>query len=376
VVSNALLIRKLDFKRLAVVDAVSYSVGFGVVGISLAFYGLGVWALAFSTLVQKACRAALLYRAARHPLVLKIRNPELAQLMSFGMGLSLTRVFNQLASRGDYFIVGRWLGPESLAFYERAYRLVDMLAVKLAGVLTKVAFPGLSRIQDDTGALRRVFLQGSAFLAMLYFPIAVFLIFSGSGLVVLLFGSQWADVGAPFQVLSLGLPFRSLSKFSEALTRAKGAVYGSAWRAFVYALAVVLGALGGVMWGIIGVAGGVLLAGLIRYVIISQLCLKLLRLPVRKLAIRLVPALLLGLVQATGLMLLESFFSTRDVTLLGLLTGQLAMCFFTVGLLYLCFPGSWLWRDTLQLIQMLRKTLVERSLGSPEGNSNSLTVQQ
>ena len=59
VVSVALLRRELQFRLLTVIEIISYAVGFGVVGISMAMLGYGAWSLIAANIVQPLCLVAL-----------------------------------------------------------------------------------------------------------------------------------------------------------------------------------------------------------------------------------------------------------------------------------------------------------------------------
>jgi O-antigen/teichoic acid export membrane protein len=92
-------------------------------------------------------------------------------------------------------------------------------------------------------------------------------------LVTVAFGSRWQALVPAFQVLILGMMFRMSSRMSESLARATGRVYRRAWRQWLYAGLVFLGAVVGQRWGITGVAVGVLGALLANYLLMAHLSL-------------------------------------------------------------------------------------------------------
>ncbi len=69
-------------------------------------------------------------------------------------------------------------------------------------------------------------------------------------LVAVAFGSRWEGLVPPFQVLGLGMMFRTCYRMSDSLSRATGKVYRRAWRQGLYARLVFLGALVGQTWGV------------------------------------------------------------------------------------------------------------------------------
>jgi len=91
--------------------------------------------------------------------------------------------------------------------------------------------------------------------------------------VTVAFGSRWAGLVAPFQVLALGMMFRTCYRMSDSLSRATGKVYRRAWRQALFGVLVFLGALAGQTRGLVGVAGGVLVAFFVNYLSMAQLSL-------------------------------------------------------------------------------------------------------
>ena len=104
-------------------------------------------------------------------------------------------------------------------------------------------------------------------------PVGVVAAVLAPELVVVAFGPRWAGLVAAFQVLALGMMFRTCYRMSDSLSRATGKVYRRAWRQGLFALLVFLGALAGQTRGIVGVAAGVLLAFFLNYVSMAQLSL-------------------------------------------------------------------------------------------------------
>ena len=293
-VANALLWRRMDFKAKAIAEIASYVGGYGIIGTWLAVRGMGLYSLVWAVLVNHAIRSALFLLFAPHSLRPSFRPTEAFHLIRFGAGLSLTRFFNYVATRGDYLIVSRWLGATALGFYERAYRLIEIPSNYFAGVISKVAFPAMSEIQGDQVRLGRTYFRAVELVAIIYIPVSVFLEMTSQEFVMILFGRAWMGVVSTLQIMSVGLLFRASYKINDTLVIAIGAVYQSAWRMFVYALAVVVGAFAGLRWGIDGVAVGIVTAIFLKYILMAQLCLYSLRLSWRDYLYRHLVGIVLG----------------------------------------------------------------------------------
>jgi O-antigen/teichoic acid export membrane protein len=271
VVPESLLQRELRFRLLANRDVVSYGLGYGMVGVVLALLGYGVWALVAAQLTQALLRTAILLRAGPPLLVAPPTWGSFLELMDYGVGQSAGRLGIILANQVDNLVVGRWLGAVALGQYSRAFQLVSVPTALLGDVLDKVLFPTLARVQDEPRRLASAFLHGTALLALLTLPAGVVIAVVAPELVAVAFGSRWEALVPPFQVLALGVMFRTSFRMSDSLSRATGKVYRRAWRQILYAALVFLGAFIGHYHGLTGVAVGVLGALFVNYLLMAQL---------------------------------------------------------------------------------------------------------
>ena len=324
-VPESLLQRNLRFRLLANRDVVAYGIGYGIVGVGLALLGWGVWALVLAQLTQVVLRTAILLRASPGLLPAPPTWGSFVELMDYGVGQSISRIGAIMANQADNLVVGRWLGAVPLGQYSRAYQLMSVPTTLLGDVLDKVLFPTMARAQDDPRRLGDAFVQGTAILALITLPAGVIAAVLAPELVSVAFGSRWADLVLPFQVLALGMMFRTGYRMSDSLSRATGRVYRRAWRQGLFALLVFLGALVGQTRGLVGVAAGVLLAFFLNYVSMSQLSLGITRVSWGRFLQAQLPAVRITLV--VGLVTIATMLGIRQTGLppaAGLAAGVLA----------------------------------------------------
>lgn len=272
VVAESLIKRELRFKWLANVEVITYAVGYGVVGISLAFAGLGVWALVWAQLTQALLRTVILV-ADRRPNVARTEWRAFGELMYFGGGYTVAKIANYLAVQGDNLVVGRFLGPHALGLYGRAYQLMSAPAYGFGTILDVVLFPAMSRVQSDAERLAAAYRRGVTLIALVVMPPSALCILLAPEVIRVVLGTQWTGVVAPFQILAFGMLFRTSYKISDSLARATGSVYRRAWRQILYAGLVVGAAWVGQRWGISGVAAGALAALTVNFLLMAQLSL-------------------------------------------------------------------------------------------------------
>jgi O-antigen/teichoic acid export membrane protein len=269
--AESLMRREMRFRWLANLDVISYGVGYGLVGVSTALLGWGVWALVAGQISQNVVKTGMLVTVQPPRLFNLPERKAFRELMYFGGWFTVAKIANQLAQQGDYLMVGRFLGPTPLGYYGRAYNLMSAPAAGFATVLDYVLFPAMATVQDRADRLAAAYRRGAALIALVVVPASTALVLLAPEVIHVVLGPQWTTVVIPFQILAVGMLFRTSSKLSDTLTRATGAVFRRAWRQIVYAGMVLGGAWIGQHWGIVGVAWAVLLALTVNFFLMAHL---------------------------------------------------------------------------------------------------------
>ena len=250
---------------------ITYAIGYGVVGIVGALLGWGVWALVAAQMSQTLLKSAVLLTQYPPRFRDVADRRAFKDLMYFGGGFTAARIANYVALNGDNMTVGRFLGPSALGYYGRAYSLMSAPAYGFGTVLDAVLFPAMAKVQHDPLRLSAAFRRGVALIALLVLMPSLAIILLAPEVIHVALGARWAAVVAPFQILAVGMLFRTSYKMSDSITRSTGAVYRRAWRQALYAGLVVGGAWIGQHWGIVGVAWGTLAALTVNFLMMAQL---------------------------------------------------------------------------------------------------------
>ena len=301
-ISRRLLARDLAYGKLAAIEVASYAFGYALVALPLAYLGFGAWALIYAIMGSAVVRNLFSVASSPHSLVPSFDGTSYRELMRTGFGFSLARWASFFAQKGDYFVIGRWLGAAPLGLYERAYVLMDLSNSLLTNALNTILFPAFAKMQDDRKLLAAAFERISAVLGLIFLPAGVIASLLAPELIALLLGPGWTAAIDPFRVLALGMLFRTGFKVSGVLANGVGAPYHNALYHGIYGAAVVVGALVAVPFGITAVAVSTLIALAAGYVLLTSHSLRVTGMSWRQLLGTYVPAfyltLLLGIVAA------------------------------------------------------------------------------
>jgi O-antigen/teichoic acid export membrane protein len=196
----AVLRRRLDFRRLSLLDLNLSAVRSAVSIVLAAVFGLDALALVLGGLAGMVATLGLALIFAPVPFP-RLRRQAIRDILSYGGPASLAVMFWTGFRNGDYAIVGARLGAAQAGFYWRGFQLGVEYQRKIATVMTQVAFPVLSRTTstDELFALRRRMVR---LLAVALFPLLALLVVLAPTVVPWLFGPAWEPAVLPTQILA------------------------------------------------------------------------------------------------------------------------------------------------------------------------------
>lgn len=259
---RAILQRSMRFAALAVIDTVSFILAIGI-AIGMALAGGGYWALVMSNVIPAVVGVLGVWLATRWIPGRPQRGSGIRTMLVFGGTMSLVNLIGYVAYNADKVIVGRFCGAEALGIYGRAYQLVNLPTDNLNSSISSVAFPALSRVQNDPARLRSYFLKGYSFFLSVIVPITVACALFPKDIIRIFLGPQWQDAASIFRLLSPAILAFALIQPFGWLLYACGHMRRSLGIAVVVAPTVMLGYIAGLRYGPHGVAVGYSLAMLL-----------------------------------------------------------------------------------------------------------------
>lgn len=297
-ISSKLLERAHNFSPIAKSATVSYIGAQVAGGIPIAYFGGGIWALVLPQVLAALWQSLILLRAQPHKLSLHFEKGEYRELMRLGTGFGLQRFASFIAQRGDYFVVGKMLGPLALGRYERSYVLMNLSNTLLASSLSTALFPAFSRLANDRARFARAYVRAMGFGAFITIPVSMLCAVLAEEIVETLLGKRWLDAVTPFAILSVGIFARTCCKIAGTAGNGLGLAYRNVASQTLYAVCVVGGASVGARWGVNGVAVSTLLALLIVFTSLNHTVLQAVGLSWKSLLPAVAPGLFTGLVLA------------------------------------------------------------------------------
>lgn len=202
IVPNALNIKKLKFKEIGIISVTVHILS-GIVAVILAYIGFSYYALIINSIVN----ALLLFGAYFYLSPIKptffIRISSIRKIIKYSTFQFLFQFINYFGSNTDSLLIGKYFNAAALGFYDKAYRLMLMPVQNLTHVITPVLHPVLSEYQNDKDIIYNAYFKIVKLLAMIGFPLSIFLHFSAAEIINIVYGSQWFESIPVFKLLAL-----------------------------------------------------------------------------------------------------------------------------------------------------------------------------
>ena len=204
--ASNLLRRKLDFKSINIIEVSSYSIGYIVIGVPLAYNGAGVWSLVSAWLIQAFCALVFSFIRCPHPIKPLFWHPGASALVGVGSTVFVTNICNWLLNNLDRTLLGRFLNVQSVGLYTVGYNLANTPNSLLIGALQPAFLAAGARIQSESDRLRSAYLSVLASIWILILPMFIMLAILAQDLVGILYGSAWISSGMVLAILALSMP--------------------------------------------------------------------------------------------------------------------------------------------------------------------------
>lgn len=147
-VQQTRLTKRIDFKTQTKITIVA-SVLSGVIGIVMAIFNFGVWALVAQQLSSHLIRTILLWFYNKWIPKLRFSSNSFHELFGFGWKMMLSGLLDTMWKELYQVVVGKFYNPATLGQYTRAKQFSTLFSSNLTSVIQRVTYPVLSNIQDE-----------------------------------------------------------------------------------------------------------------------------------------------------------------------------------------------------------------------------------
>lgn len=333
VVQSAQFAIRLDFKTPAKL-AVITNIFSGVVGIFLAYCGYGVWALVFQQIAGNFLNGILLWILAGWRPTLEFSRDSFRYLWSYGSKILASSLIQQVYDNLYPLVIGKFFSARQLGLYSRAQGFATLPSSNISGILGNVSFPILSKINNDSLRLMRIYRQMIETAAFIIFPLMLGLFAIADPLVKVLLNQQWYDCIIILQLLCCALLWQPISAINLSILKVIGRTDIILKLEIIKRIAGIVSILCSIPFGIIGMCIGYMILYMFCFILNTIYISKITNTPIRLYFKDIMPPLLASIAMCIIVLSIISFVESNVLAIIvGITIGIL--CYYLFSLFFL-----------------------------------------
>ncbi|MGJ5620580.1 lipopolysaccharide biosynthesis protein [Sulfitobacter sp. MF3-043] len=217
----AILRREMLFRVLALRAVVGAVIG-GIVGITMALSGYGVWALVGQRLATTATNIVMAWGAVSWRPAFSISRDHIREVLKFGHRIIGLRAAELAAVQSPAVIIGALMGPTQAGFYAIAWRVVEITSFLLITPFRTVAQPAFGAMAREGGEASSLLIDLMRLTGFAAFPAFAGLAVLSEPILVLLFGQKWIPAAPVLSLMSIFGMYLCIEKVQQTFCLAAG----------------------------------------------------------------------------------------------------------------------------------------------------------
>lgn len=202
IVQRARLTKAINFKTQTKITLIS-TISSGVVGISMAYSGYGVWSLVGQQITSQSLNTILLWINNKWLPKLVFSIQSFREMWAFGWKLLVSGLIDSAWTQIYQVVVGKFYAPETLGLYTRAKQFSQMFSTNLTNVVQRVSFPVLSSIQDDRERLKKAYQRVIRATMLPTFVLMFGMAACAKPMILFLIGEKWIGCVGFLQIICI-----------------------------------------------------------------------------------------------------------------------------------------------------------------------------
>lgn len=191
---------RVDFKTQSK-STITAAILSGVVGISTAYCGVGAWALVYQQLSYSIVYCILLWHFSKWRPVWVFSMESFRELFGFGSKILFGSIINTVYNNLYQLLIGKFFAANVLGLYTRASHFADFPSANVSGILQRVTYPILCKVQDDKIQLLQVYRKFIKISCFIIFPLMTILAGVSKPFILFVLGDKWAYCGLLLLIL-------------------------------------------------------------------------------------------------------------------------------------------------------------------------------
>lgn len=215
-IHQTIVLKTMKFKKSFIVSIAS-SLIHGLVGIVMAFYGFGVWALVVSTLVSNLTHMVIYFALVKWVPSLEFSFKSVKKLFSFSSKILAIGLINTIYNNIKSLVIGKIYSTTELSYYNRGYQFPNIVMNNVDRTMNTVLFSALAETQDNKNTFMLLTRRSMKISMFFCAPLMFGMIAVAENMVKFLLTDKWLPCVPFIQITCLICLLWPLSSKTQAL---------------------------------------------------------------------------------------------------------------------------------------------------------------
>lgn len=190
-IQQAYVSKKMMFRKFFLSTLIG-TIASAFVGVGLAIYGAGVWALVAQQLSNALLDTVILWITVKWRPILKFDFGRVIGLISYGWKILATNLINAIYDNLKNLIIGKKYSSTDLAYYSKGKQFPELFVTNINSAIGSVLFPAMALIQDDKERLKESIRKSIMISSFIMLPLMAGLFVLADDVVTLLLTDTWS----------------------------------------------------------------------------------------------------------------------------------------------------------------------------------------
>lgn len=163
----------------------------GVIGVFMAYYGFGVWALVAQYLTNTCTSTVVLWITVRWRPELSCSWKRAKDLFSFGWKLLVSGLLDTSYKQLRSLIIGKKYTSADLAYYNQGDKYPSLIVTNINASISSVLFPTMSKYQDDKEKVKQLTRRAIQVSSYLMWPLMIGFSVVAEPLITIVLTDKW-----------------------------------------------------------------------------------------------------------------------------------------------------------------------------------------
>ena len=172
----------------------------GVVGVTMAYLGAGVWALVTQYMTNTCVDTLVIFLIIRWRPKAVFSWARVKSLISYGWKILFEALSQTFVSQMRNLLIGKVYSSEDLAYYTKGQQFPNILMSNICTSISSVLFPAMSNVNDDDEKVKQLMRQSVRMFSYILFPLLMGMAVVAKPFIVLVLTEKWIET-VPFMQL-------------------------------------------------------------------------------------------------------------------------------------------------------------------------------